>query len=88
MHVLYTIYGKAPISWKIHFSERLCSKVLKLFMEAGLIEVFLWAKSQVKIPKYNFSGQLGPCRKNSLKIQYLIPRDPCTQTKIGFFTAH
>ena len=88
MHVLYTIYGKAPISWEIHISERLCSKVLKLFMEASLVEVYLWAQFQVKIRKYKFAGELGSCRENSLKVQYLSPRSPCTQTKTDFFTAH
>ena len=64
MHVLYTVYDKEP---------RLSSKVLKFFMKASLVEVFLWAKFQVKIRNYKFAGDLGSCRKNSLKNQYLSP---------------
>ena len=55
-------------------------------MEASLVEIFMWAKFQVKIRKYNFATKLGSGRENSLKIQYLSPREPCTETLIDFFT--
>ena len=37
-------------------------------MEASLVEVYMWAKFQVKILKYNFGAKLGSCREYSLKI--------------------
>ena len=38
-------------------------KSSEIFVDTSLVEVFLWAKFQVKIRKYNFAGQLGPSGK-------------------------
>jgi hypothetical protein len=86
MHVLYTIDGKPPISWKIHNSKRLCLKLLKFFVNASLVETFIRANFQVEIKKYDFAGKLGSCRNNLLKILYRAKNKPMGRILVGFLS--
>ena len=71
---------------KIHNSERLSPKLLKFSVKASLVETFIWAKFQVKVPKYDLAEKMGSYRKNSVKILYLARNKLVARILLGFLS--
>ena len=65
----------------------LCSKILKFFPQASLIEGFMWTKFQAKIPKYDIAGKSGSYREISVKLEYLSQIAIWAHILLGFFLA-
>jgi hypothetical protein len=64
-------YRKAPMFPKIQISMMRRRKILKLFIEANLVEVLMCTKLRVKIRKYDFAEKSESCRNISVKLLYL-----------------
>src|SRR5579862_7836196 len=51
MHAVYIIYRKKALSYHLHISKRVRRKVRNFFLQASLVEVFIWVKFHVKNSK-------------------------------------
>src|SRR5580700_11113370 len=69
-------------------TERLCPKHRKFFMQASLVETFMWKRFQVKIQKDSLAANVGCYRKKSLKARYLARNNLETRTFFTIDTAH
>jgi hypothetical protein len=72
-------------SLKNSYLGGICSKILKCFSQASLLEGFMWAKLQIKIRKYNSAGKSWSSREIWVKLEYLTQIVTWSHILLGFF---
>ncbi len=60
-------------------------KMLKIFIQASLIGMFMWAKFQAQIRKYDFAGKSESSKDIPVKHLYLSQIATWAHILLGFF---